>query len=513
MNRGITLFNNISNLHTYLILKENNKLLGEYINNLQTKKKIIYNPNFETNPIDILYISLQLMGNKDKITTADINKFDIKELTYYLEKINILPRIKKEFKQLSVFVNYLVNSLTRGNYTLGINNDIKLSNGLSLKIDWLVEFCTFLNMSLDYNKYLTSNGLVYSIKMCEYPNIADLNLTDFIKKSKVYTYNIKRKDGKNISLNDLKYLNNLFYNMTEYDFEKLKIINSRLAKEKYILSIDKTTLTINPKIRSILKKYYEQYGLNKEIINIIEESNDIFNAQKNIDRQKKNEIYEIIRALAHAYKTEMSVVECRKLMEQKDYNLIYNAYTIANFYVHYIYDSNNLDTSFNYEKLNLEDVKPNTIDYESAQYKEVLNQLANINKKVIMENRKINHLLDINKNIPKKDKITNKNSHFLASSCLKLENYSKQIENARLKLYFLKKNNLTKNNINYSKINYIRRAIYEDKISFTNEQISLSCLNNNNFQQSFYLELSYDFFNDVILSSINQKERLDFYIS
>lgn len=511
MTRGNISYDNISNLHTYMLLKKNNEILGEYINSLQNKKTKALNPNFETSPIDILYISLQLMGNKNKITTEDINKIDIKELTYYLDKIDISKTIKKEFKQLSVFINYLINSLTRGNYTIGINNDIKLANGISLKIDWLVDFCTFLNTSLHYNKYLINGGLVYSIKMCEYPECSINQLKEFIKLSKLYTYNIKRKDGKNISLNDLKYLNNLFYNITEYNFDKMKEINSKLSKEKYILSIDKTKLVINPKIRSLLKKYSEEHGLTKEVINIIEDSNNIFNAKKAIDRQKKNEIYEIIRVLAHAYKNQVSSLECRKLIEQRNYQLLYNAHTIADFYIHYIYDSNNLDLSFDYEKLYLGNIKPSIIDYETLEYKELINLLAKINRNVIIENRKINHFLEINKNLPKEERITNKNNHFLALSCLKLENYSKQIESARLKLSDVKKNNLSKNNINYSKINYIRKAIYEDKISFNQETISLSCLNDKNLQQNFYLELTYDFFNEVILSIKNQEKRLDFY--
>lgn len=511
MTRENISYNNISNLHTYLILKQNNEILGSYIKGLQNKKNKTFDPNFETGPIDILYISLQLMGNKTKITTEDINKFDEKELKFYLDKIDNIKIIKREFKQLSVFVNYLINALTKGNYTIGINNNIKLNNGISLQIDWLVDFCTFLNISLEYNKYLINGGLVYSIKMCEFPKENYKQLNEFIKKSILYTYSIKRKDGQNISLNDLKYLNSLFYNINSYDFEKLKDINSKLAKEKYILSIDKTSLTINPRIRSLLKKYYEEYGLNKEIIDIIEENNNIFNAKKNIERQKKSEIYEIIRVLAHAYKNEIPHTDCRRLMEQKDYNLIYNAYAIANFYIHYIYDSNNLDISFNYGILDLDNIKPYIIDYETVEYKEIIRLLASINRKVINENRKINRFLELNKKIPKKERITHKNNHILAASCLKLENYAKQIENAHLKLNDLKKNNLCKSNINYSKINYIRKAIYEDKISFIDETIYLSSLNNKNFQKNFSLELTYNYFNEVILSVMNQQKRLDFY--
>ena len=40
----------------------------------------------------------------------------------------------------------------------------------------------------------------------------------------------------------------------------------------------------------------------------------------------------------------------------------------------------NLNELFNYEILNLEDLKPNIIDYETTEYKNIISELSKLNK-------------------------------------------------------------------------------------------------------------------------------------
>ena len=101
---------------------------------------------------------------------------------------------------------------------------------------------------------------------------------------------------------------------------------------------------------------------------------------------------------------------------------IKNAIAISNFYINYIYDEQNLKELFNYEILNLEDLKPNIIDYETTEYKSIISELSKLNKKVVIINRKINKCLSNAKLIPKTNiKLQEENSKGLSNNCQELE--------------------------------------------------------------------------------------------
>ena len=72
--------------------------------------------------------------------------------------------------------------------------------------------------------------------------------------------------------------------------------------------------------------------------------------------------------------------------------------------------------------MKLDELKPNTIDYETIEYKTIINNLSTLNKKIVVENRKINNILLLSRRLPKSSIILLKDkSKELASHCSELE--------------------------------------------------------------------------------------------
>ena len=49
---------------------------------------------------------------------------------------------------------------------------------------------------------------------------------------------------------------------------------------------------------------------------------------------------------------------------------------IADFYIAYIYDETEMNENFPYEDLNLEELRPTVVDYETSEYKNILSRLS-----------------------------------------------------------------------------------------------------------------------------------------
>ena len=194
--------------------------------------------------------------------------------------------------------------------------------------------------------------------------------------------------------------------------------------------------------------------------------------------------------------------------------MINNALSIANFYNYYIYDEAQLKKYFDYEKLDLRNIKPSVIDYETEEYKNILAELSTLNKKVVAENRNINRLLAKGKiKVTKKASQHNEKNSEIARSCRELERLASNIKKLREKLSNIKTTNDQISNINKTKIKYIKESIISGKYEFNekNANIVFDSYSEKDGHKTFHLEITLDDFEQYVLSEDNQKLRLEFY--
>ncbi len=523
MIRGNTLLENITKLNTFIHMTKSNEFLSIYIEKIinNKSKNIKFINDFDHISLDLLYTSLQIMNNKETITKEEYNKLDKKELKYYIDKVKGMSYFKNQvssIKNEEVLVCYLKNALASGRYICNNNNTVKFDNGLIIDSDWIVEFSNFLISSLNNNVNLSSDGLTYCFNTVTMPpepseDEGENNVKNFIKSIKLYEYSVTRKDGKKLSYQDIKYLLDTLTGIEEYDFKQLQDINSVLAKEKFCLSINKKQVSFTTQEKLKIEKLLNEEDSVQLLKEYIEDTLKCHNSKSNINRRKLIESYELLRSLAHAYKCNYSLIECRKLFDLKaKKDEIKMALMIANFYINYIYDEENLHKYFNYALLKLDNVKPNIIDYETPEYKEIISELSVLNKRVVTINRKINKCLDNARIIAKANVILlEENGKTLSRYCQELEKLVREIKVLREELNDAKDTNRHESNINKTKLKYIKDSIIDGKYSYENDTLTFDSYSPKDYHHTFHLELSSEEFIDYILSDYNRNIRINFY--
>ena len=345
MMRGNTLLENISKLNTFVITTKSNNSLSLYVEKILNNKcsSIKFINDYDYVTLDLLYVSLQIMNSEERINAKDFNKIDKKELKYYIDKtkgINFFKKQVSSIKNEEILINYIRNSLATGAYVVNTNNTVKFNNGLIVDSEWLVDFANFIISSINNNENLSSDGRTYSLKLVEIPEEKDSNLRNFLKDIKLYEYNVSRKDNKVLTYQNIKYIMDILSEIDNYDFKQLQEINSILAKEKYTLSINKVNTNFSqetkPKIQMLLNESdVNYYRLDEYIKDTLMCSNSEYRNNK----KRLINTYDLLRTLAHAYKSNYSLDECRKLynLKSKEYEITFGM-SISKFYLDYIYD-------------------------------------------------------------------------------------------------------------------------------------------------------------------------------
>ena len=520
MKRGNALLENISKLNTYIRMSKSNELLGIYIDKIVNNKssKIKFVTDFDSISLDLLYTSLQIMNYKDKVTKEAYNKLDKKELKYYLDKLRGMSYFKRQLpsiKNEEILIDYLREALSNGDYIINSDSTIKFGNGLVIDSKWLVEFTHFLITSLNNNINLSKDGKVYHFNTITIPEVINNNLRKFIKDIRLFEYNITRKDNRSLTYQNIKYLIDILSPIDKYDFKQLQEINSILSKENFTLTINKKSVSFSKEEKQTLEKMLNEDHYNNLVNDFIKGKYKCLDSKFNINRKRLIDSFELLRSISHAYKCNYSIVECRKLfsLENKKEELK-NALSISNFYINYIYDEPSLNSLFNYATLSLEELKPSIIDYETAEYKNIISELSKLNKKVVSINRKINKCLSNAKIIPKTNlKLQEENSKGLSRNCQELERYVNEIRILREQLINIKDTNRELYNINKTKIKYIKESIITGNYSYDPDTTYLvfKCFSPKDYHCTLDLDLSLDKFIEIILSKDNINKRINFY--
>lgn len=523
--RDNKLFENISKLNTIIHMIKSNELLSLYIEKITNNrsKNLKFVNDFDYISLDLLYTSLQIMNSSENIKPEEYNKLDKRELKYYLDKIKGINYFKNQvpaIRDIETLITYLIKSLSTGSYICNNNNTVKFENGLIIDSDWLVEFAHFLVTSFNNNINLSNDGLVYSFNNVTFPKIETNKLfikenKNFIKNIRLYEYSAKRKDGKRLSFDNIKYLINTLSTIDEYDFKELKSINAKLAGDGFTLSVNKKNPLFNKEQRKQIEKLLNEEGFDNIVQEYVKNILKCYNSETSIRKRELINSYELLLDLSRAYKCNYTLNECRKLFNLNQYKEeIDNAFAIADFYINYVYDENNLDKYFNYSLLTLEELKPSVIDYETPEYKEIINKLSALNKKTVVTNRKINKYLNNARRISKTDKSAlEENSNAVYRNCRELEKTLAEIRALREELEEAKDENHKSNNINKTKIKYIKESIIAGTYSYDPETslLTFNVYSKRDYHRAFCLEISLSDFKKILLSDTNKNLRINFY--
>ena len=517
--RGNTLLDNISKLNTFVHMTKSNEFLELYIEKIMNNrsKNIKFINDFDNISLELLYTSLQIMNSNTKNIKDEINKLDNNELKHYLDKVKGIGSFKAQVPSLKdneSLITYLTEALATGAYVCNNNNTVRFNNGLIVDSDWVVEFAHFLVTSFNNNQNLSPDKMSYKFNNVSIPENTSNSVRGYIKEIKLFEYSISKKAHQQLSYDNVKYLINTFADIEEYDFQKLKDINSKLAKEGYVLSINKKNPVFDNKDKLKLEKLLNEED-NGVLAEFIKDTLGCYNSKSNINRRNLIENYELLLSLSHAYKCSYSLDECRKLFSLKQQKEeIRSALAMANFYINYIYDEYDLNKYFNYALLKLDKLKPNIIDYETPEYKEIINELSALNKKSVAINRKINKYLFNAKKIPTgNQKLLEDNKVGLDRNCKELEKTVKEIKALREQLNEEKDENRRESNINKTKIKYIKDSLIAGTYSYDKDTsvITFDVYSQKDYHHAFNLEITLEDFIEVFLSDHNRNLRINFY--
>jgi hypothetical protein len=518
--RENTLLENISKLNTFVHMTKSNEFLELYIEKIMNNrsKNLKFINDFDHISLDLLYTSLQIMSSNAKVTKEDIQKLDKNELKHYLDKIKGIGFFKSQvpaLKDNESLISYLTEALANGAYICNNNNTVKFDNGLIVDSDWIVEFAHFLVTSFNNNVNLSPDGMNYVFNNVTVPKINTNNARNFIKEIKLYEYNVSKKGNQKLTYDNVKYLINTFAEVDDYDFKKLQDINSKLAKEGYILSINKKTPIFKNPDKLKLEKLLNEEEPIEVTREFIKDALVCYNSKTKINRRKLIEVYELLLSLSHAYKCAYSLDECRKLFDLKEHReAIRSALAMANFYINYIYDEANLNKYFNYALLKLDRLKPNIIDYETPEYKEIIKELSSLNKKSVVINRKINkYLFNARRLSSDNQKQIEDNKISLDRNCKELEKTVKEIKMLREQLDEEKDENRRASNINKTKIKYVKDSLIAGTYTYDKDTslITFDVYSNKDYHRAFNLEISLEEFIETFLSDHNRNLRINFY--
>lgn len=517
MNRTIPILENITKLSTNVLMTNSNNYLSIYLEKILNKKSktLKFIPEFNCELLELLYTSLQLMNYNDTLRLEEYSKLDRQELKKYLTQVSYYKNQVSTLKTDLSLINYIIIALSNGSYAYTSNGKVKFDNNLVVELNWLVEFSNFLVQSLIVNENLSNDRKTYSFKLVELPNNYD-NIRQITKETLVYEFNVTRQDKRMLKIDNLNYLREELSVVDKYDFESLKELTSKLGKKKYTLAINKKQPRFTKEDKTMIEKYLnENHNGYEELIDYIKETLNSIDSKFTINKITAISAYEILKNVALDYKNNLSIEKCREkydILNKKQ--LINNALSIANFYNYYIYDEAQLKKYFDYEKLDLRNIKPSVIDYETEEYKNILAELSTLNKKVVAENRNINRLLAKGKiKVTKKASQHNEKNSEIARSCRELERLASNIKKLREKLSNIKTTNDQISNINKTKIKYIKESIISGKYEFNekNANIVFDSYSEKDGHKTFHLEITLDDFEQYILSEDNQKLRLEFY--
>lgn len=517
--KGNTLLDNISKLNTFIHMSKANNLLAIYVEKITNGKSgtMKFVSDFDNFTLDLLYTSLQIMSNKDTITKAEYNKLDKKELSYYIKKVKGMDFFKRQVPTIKTeehLINYLIKALANGEYTCNFNNTIKFDNGLIIDAEWTNNLARFLIASLNNNTNLSSDATCYYFNTVKVPVTPNTDVNAFVKDLKQYEYSVKRQDNKKLSFQNVKYLIDKLSVITDYDFKSLQEINSELEKNRFTLSVNKKNVTVTKETKMKLEKLLNEESDYRVTIEFIKDTLKCHNSASNINKRKRIETFEILRSLSYAYKSEMPIQTVREQFSIKENKSdLENALNIAAFYINYVYDETNLERHFNYAILNLENLKPSIIDYETPEYKSIIRNLSVLNKKVISINRRINKYLEESRNIPKNDlKFIEENASGFVRNCASLDKTVKETKILRARLDEIKDDNRHNANINKTKLKYIKEAIITGHYTYSKDNLlTFDCYSDEDYHHTFHLEITASDFKDILLSEENCNARINFY--
>ena len=326
---------------------------------------------------------------------------------------------------------------------------------------------------------------------------------------------IRNQFDKKLTFDNVKYLINTLTVIGDYDFDRLKELNAKLASDGYTLSINKKNPSFNKEERKQLEKFLNEDNDSSRLEEYIKRVLKCYNSNARIRKRELIESYELLLDLSRAYKCNYTLNECRKLFNLKDQKeKIENAFAIADFYINYIYDEQSINKYFNYSLLTLEELKPSIIDYETPEYKEIITRLSTLNKKTVVTNRKINKYLNNARKINKDNKnALAENSNAVYRNCQELEKTLSEIKALREELEEAKDENHKENNINKTKIKYIKEAIISGTYSYDSKttMLTFDVYSKKDYHHAFNLEISLADFKRIVLSENNKNLRINFY--
>ncbi len=523
--RDSKLFENISKLNTLVRMIKSNELLSLYIEKITNNrsKNLKFVNDFDYISLDLLYTSLQIMNSVDNINEQEYNKLDKKELKYYMDKIKGINYFKNQvpaIKDVDTLITYLMKSLSKGSYICNNNSTVKFDNGLLVDSDWVVEFAHFLVTSFNNNINLSNDGFVYSFNTVAFPEQQEekkfiRDNKHFTKGIKLYEYSVKRKDEKKLTFDNIKYLINTLSVIDNYDFKELKDINSKLSSDGFILSINKKIPVFTKENKKQIEKFLNEDSYTDVLEEYIKNILKCYNSETNIRKRELINTYELLLDLSRAYKSNYTLNECRKLFDLNQYKeQISNAFAIADFYINYIYDEDNIDKYFNYSILTLDDLKPAIIDYETEEYKGIIKKLSLLKKKSIQINRKINNNLRKSHGENGFDRNSYEaNQKVLHKYGQELKKNSDETRVLREILDDAKDENHKTNNINKTKIRYIKESIIAGTYSYDPKTTLLTFVvyNKHDYHRAFFLEISLNDFKEIVLSEKNKNSRINYY--
>ena len=507
---------NIAKLKTFIHMTKSNELLTLYIEKITNNKSknLKFVNDFDYIALDLLYTSLQIM-NSNNFHEDEYNKIDKKELKFHLDKtkgINYFKNQVPSIKDNESLISYLMKALASGSYICNHNSTVRFDNGLIVDSDWLVDFSRFLVTSFNNNKNVSIDGKRYYFNVVLLP---ETNSKNYLRNVRLYEYDVKRKDNKRLTYDNVKYLINTLSIIDDYDFKELKDINSRLSKDGFVLSVNKKNPIFNKENKKQINKFLNEDGYEFVLAEYIKNTLKCYNSDSESKRRELINTYELLLDLSRAYKCNYTLEECRKLFDlNHKKEEINKALSIANFYINYIYDETSINRHFNYATLNIDKVKPSIIDYETTEYKDIIKKLSNLNKRMVDINRKININLNIARVLNKKDKeAVEENSSVVYRYCKELEKTIEEIKLLREELEDAKDENHEKNNVNKTKIKYIKESIISGTYTYDPRTTLLvfDVYSKKDYHRAFHLDISLSDFNDIILSEENRNQRINFY--